>query len=78
MHAGLILLLTFTCLRVWVGPFPILSRAEAQIPDAGMQRKLLIEEVQRTNQLLGDIKRLMESGNLNVRVSGADNQSERR
>jgi hypothetical protein len=74
LRAALSLFILLTCLRVWVGPFPILPEARAQIPDSGLQRKLLLEEAQRTNQLLSDIKRFLESGDLNVRIKGTDNQ----
>jgi len=74
IRAIVALFIILTCLRVWIGPFPILSEARAQIPDAGLQRKLLLEEAQRTNQLLGDIKRVLESGDLHVRIKGADNE----
>ena len=65
--------LALTCLRVWTGPQPLLPRAEAQIPDGGAQRKQLIDEVRRANDLLTQIKDLLEKGTLNVRVQGADN-----
>lgn len=74
LGAAATLFVLLTCLRVWVGPFPILREARAQIPDSGLQRKLLLEEAQRTNQLLSDIKRILESGDLNVRIKGADNE----
>jgi len=74
LRAAAAIVVLLTCLRVWIGPFQILPEARAQIPDAGLQRKLLIEEAQRTNLLLSDIKRILESGNLNVRIQGADNQ----
>ena len=63
-----------TCLRIWLGPLPLLERAEAQIPDAGLQRKQLVEQAQRTNELLSDIKRILETQTLHVRLQGADNQ----
>ena len=63
-----------TCLRIWLGPFPLLERAEAQIPDAGLQRKQLVDEARRTNELLSDIKRILETQTLHVRLQGADNQ----
>ena len=63
-----------TCLRVWLGPFPLLERAEAQIPDSGLQRKQLLDEAKRTNELLSDIKRILETQTLHVRLEGADNQ----
>lgn len=62
-----------TCVRVWTGSQPILPRATAQIPDSGAQRKLLIDEVRRSNELLSQIKQLLEKGTLNVRLRGADN-----
>ena len=63
-----------TCLRIWMGPFPLLERAEAQIPDAGLQRKQILDEARHTNELLSDIKRILESQTLHVRLEGADNQ----
>ena len=63
-----------TCLRIWLGPFPLLERVEAQIPDAGLQRKQLVEAAQRTNELLSDIKRILDTQTLHVRLEGADNQ----
>ncbi len=63
-----------TCLRVWVEPAPLLQVAEAQIPDAAMQRKLILDEARQTNQLLTEIKQLLENRTLNVRIQGADNQ----
>ena len=70
---GLFMLLT--CLRVWVGPVPVVQPARAQIPDAGTQRKLLAEELRRTNMLLTDIKQILTTRTLNVRIEGADNPS---
>lgn len=64
-----------TCIRVWVGPAAILEQAQAQIPDSGKQRKLLVEEARRTNQLLTEIKLLLETRTFNVRIQGADNQT---
>ena len=61
-----------TCLRIWLGPFPLLERAEAQIPDAGLQRKQIVDESRRTNELLSDIKRILETQTLQVRLQGAD------
>jgi len=68
------LFVALTCLRIWLGPFPLLERAEAQIPDAGLQRKQLVDEARRSNELLSDIKRILESQTLHVRLEGADNQ----
>lgn len=74
---ALYVLAVLSCLRVWTGPTQILPRAEAQIPDAGLQRKLLHEELQRTNEQLAEIKQLLSTHTLNVRIAGADNPPER-
>lgn len=62
-----------SCLRVWTGPLELGNPAQAQIPDSGAQRKRLLEAAQRTNQLLSEIKQVLTSHTLNVRVLGADN-----
>ena len=65
-----------TCLKVWIGPTRLIERAEAQIPDAGLQRKQLLDEARLTNLLLGEIKQILEKGTINVRTNGADNQAD--
>ncbi len=65
-------LLVFTCLRVWSGPIDVLPAAVAQIPDAGRQRLRLVELTGETNRLLREIKDLLKSGSLQVRVEGTD------
>ncbi len=67
------LLALLTCLRVWLGPMVLVEPAQAQIPDSGLQRKLLLDEARRTNRLLSDIKQILAVGALNVRIVGADN-----
>jgi hypothetical protein len=62
------------CVRVALGPISNLNQAQAQIPDSGLQRKQLLDEAKRTNQLLTEIKQLLTSHTFNVRVQGADNQ----
>jgi len=62
-----------TVLRVWFAVTPSLPTARAQIPDAGEQRILLLKEARHTNQLLSDIKAILRTATLNVRVKGADN-----
>lgn len=76
MRAVLGLFALLTCLHVWTGPQPFIQRAEAQIPDSGRQRKLLLEETRRTNQLLAEIAQILRESTLNVRVAPADNQAE--
>ncbi|HEY3244689.1 MAG TPA: hypothetical protein VGM03_15215 [Phycisphaerae bacterium] len=69
---GLTVLIIATCLRVWLGPANLESIAQAQIPDAGLQRKQLLEEAQRTNQILSDILSLLQTRTLKVRVESTD------
>jgi len=68
-------LVAASCLRAWIGPVSIETTAQAQIPDSGLQRKQQLEEARLTNQLLSEIKVLLEKGTFNVRLQGADNQA---
>lgn len=61
-----------TLIRVWLGPITLDRPALAQIPDAGAQRKELVEELRQTNQMLAEIKTLLAERTLNVRVVAAD------
>jgi len=70
-----LILVLATCLRVWVGPIDAASRVQAQLPDPGRQRLDQLQEIRRTNELLADIKDLLEKHTFNVRVLGADNQA---
>ncbi len=78
LKVGISLFVLLTCIRVWVGPVAILEPAQAQIPDSGLQRKLILDETRRTNQLLAEIKQLLKTHTFNVRVQGADNPSSKR
>ena len=62
-----------TCVRVWIGPESILNEAEAQLPDSALQRKQILEENRKTNHLLTEIKKILRSETLHVRLRGADN-----
>lgn len=62
-----------TCLRVWTGPVSILNEAQAQLPDSALQRKHILEETRKTNRLLTEIKQILRSETLHVRIQGADN-----
>ncbi len=66
-----------TCVRVWVGPIQFLDRAHGQLPDPGLQRKLVLEEAKRTNQLLSEIKQVLEGKVLNVRIVDADKKADK-
>lgn len=67
-----------TFVRVWFGPISMDASAMAQIPDSGLQRKLMLEELRRTNQILGEMQELLTSHTFNVHVLGADNQADQR
>lgn len=71
----LILFLAATAWKVWFGVPEILPVARAQIPDSGTQRKVLIEEVRRTNQLLSQLHQTIKTGTLKVRIEGTDNKA---
>ena len=72
---ALVLFVLFTCVRVWLGPMPMVDTVQAQIPDAGVQRNTMVDEIRRTNQLLTEIKQILTTQTLNVRIHGADNTS---
>ena len=74
-RVALLLFVLLSCLRAWLGPMSFMDPVQAQIPDAGTQRKELVDEVRRTNQLLQEIKQILSSDILNVRIQGADNTS---
>lgn len=70
---GLGVLCVATCLKTWFPSERVLPAAEAQVPNPADQRRDLVRATQRTNELLTDIKRLLESGKLQVRVEATDN-----
>lgn len=70
----LALFLVLTCLRVWLGPFEVDRSAEAQLPNQGAKFQQLVTEVQRSNQLLGELKQSLESlkaHTFQVKITGA-------
>ena len=75
LRAAIILFVLLTCLRVWTGDEPLIERAQAQIPDSGLQRKLLLDESRKTNELLAEIAHILRERTLNVRLAPADNQA---
>lgn len=79
-HQGSRLLRTFwigivalTCLRVWLGPEQTAPAAMAQIPDSGLQRKHIVDELRQVNRTLQEIQQTLKTGTLKVRIEGADN-----
>lgn len=75
IHGVLITFVVLTCLRIWTESTPILPSAHAQLPDSAVQRFTLISEARKTNQLLLEIKQILQTQTLHVRVEGADNPS---
>lgn len=67
-----IIFVILTCLRVWMGSNTTISSAYAQIPDSGMQRKLMLEEAKRSTEILQDIRRILNTQTLKVSIEGAD------
>ena len=65
-------ILAATCARVWLGTGEVLPRAVAQIPDSGLQRRKMLGEIQRTNQLLEQIHDTLRTQTIKVRVEGTD------
>ena len=70
-----ILFLAATCWKVWLGEPQVLPIAAAQIPDSGMQRKVLIDELRLTNQLLTQLDATLKTHTLKVRIEGTDKQA---
>ncbi len=82
IRTSLAALIVMTCLRVWLGPVTLLESAQAQIPDSGLQRKQILDEARRANELLAEISaslsrmnKLLTTGTLNVRLAGADKKT---
>jgi hypothetical protein len=65
-------ILLATCVKVWVGPAEVLPIAAAQIPDSGMQRKQMVDEIQQTNALLGEIIHILKTQGIKVVLPSAD------
>lgn len=75
LHRIVVLVVLVTCLRVWIGPMTLVEPASAQVANPASQRTQLLTETRRTNQLLEEIKQLLKTHTLNVRIEGADNQA---
>jgi hypothetical protein len=60
-----------TVLGQWVGT-PRATPAMAQVPDAGLQRIQIIEQIKATNDRLDKLIALLSGGNLQVKVAKPD------
>jgi hypothetical protein len=56
----------------WLGAPALVSPAQAQIPDAGGQRNDMIKELRSLNDKMDKLIGILESGKLEVKVAGAD------
>lgn len=77
LSAGRVVLVLFAAATVWKVwlPAPTLPAAYAQIPDSGLQRQQMLEELRRTNQLLADFREFAKGHTFKVRIEGTDNKS---
>jgi len=74
-HLILIVFVAATTWKVWLGGPGIIPEAQAQIPDSGLQRKLILDEVRKSNQLLEQLVQTLQNGTLKVRIEGTDKKS---
>jgi hypothetical protein len=56
----------------WLGSPSLVTPARAQIPDPGAQQQQVIKELQSVNAKMERMIGILESGKLEVRVAGAD------
>jgi hypothetical protein len=56
----------------WLGAPALVSPVQAQIPDAGGQRNEMIKELTALNGKMDRLIGILESGKLEVKVAGAD------
>jgi len=56
----------------WLGAPALTTPAHAQIPDPGAQTQQVIKELQALNAKMDRMVGIFESGKLEVRVAGAD------
>jgi hypothetical protein len=68
----LVFVLALTVMKVWMSPAPLIDTAQAQIPDAGTQRRELVDEMRRTNALLQQLSDTIQTQTFKVRVEGLD------
>ena len=65
-------LLTVLIVELWVGMPGSAPTAQAQIPDTGLQRQNLVQETQKTNELLQKIYDQLKTGTIKVKTETAD------
>ena len=71
------ILLALQCMILigqWTGPAGYVSTVHAQVPDAGAQRIQMIQELKSLNGKMDNLIRLLEDGNLQVKVANPDDK----
>ena len=67
-------LLAVVAVELWVG-LGESGRAQAQIPDTGLQRQQILEEARKTNTVLEKILDHLRTGSVKVKMESADKAS---
>ena len=61
-------LLTVVGARLWLETPPMVSTAQAVLPDAGLQRKLMVQELQHIRTEIATMSHLLRTGPLKVQI----------
>jgi hypothetical protein len=75
-NAALLAIGLATCAKVWMPSAKLVEPAHGQLPNPAVARQELVRIGARTNELLTDIKRILESQTLHVTLEPADNQAD--
>ena len=73
--SAITLLLAIIAIELSAVMGPIESRAWAQIPDSGLQRKQMVDAQERSNSILEGILQHLRSQTIKVKVVGTDKDS---
>lgn len=71
-------LLAVLVIELWNLAPSMLPIAAAQVPDTALQRKQIVDEARRTNQLLSAILTHLEAKSIKVEMIGGDKSAGRR
>lgn len=74
---ALVVLLTIIAFELWAGRPSDLPAAHAQIPDTALQRKQILDEGQRTNELLEQILKHLQTKPIQVRIAADERDNPR-
>ncbi len=71
-----VVLLVVIVVGVWDGSTTALPEAHGQIPDTGLQRRQILEEQRKTNELLSAILEHLRTEPIKVRIEATDKRNE--